>query len=76
MHNRKPSLNIVSVRLRDMAFKQDVSVSEISRKTGISRTTLASLYKNTSKGITFDVLEKLCAFFNCEAGDMIAFHNK
>ena len=63
----------IQIDLRKLAFDHDASISTISRKTGISRTTLTALYKNSSSSISFDVLEKLCAYFNCQVKDIIKF---
>lgn len=59
--------------LRVLAFKKDVSLSEVSRHTGISRTTLSAIYRNRSRYISYDVLGKLCAFFDCSVGEFLVF---
>lgn len=48
-----------------------VKLSEVSRETGISRTTLTSIYYQENKAISFAVLEKLCVYLNCSVGDLI-----
>ena len=50
-----------------------IKITEISDRTGISRTTLTNLYFKRSKFISFDVLNKLCEFFDCSVEDIIEF---
>lgn len=57
--------------LRRIAFDHECNISKISRKTGISRTTLTALYKNEGVAVSFKVIEKLCVFFGCGVGDLL-----
>lgn len=50
-----------------------IKITEVSNKTRISRTTLTNLYYRRSKGISFDVLNKLCEFFDCSVDEIIEF---
>ncbi|EDT14993.1 helix-turn-helix domain-containing protein [Clostridium perfringens] len=50
-----------------------IKITEISERTGVSRTTLTNLYYKRSKSISFDVLNKLCEFFDCSIEDIIEF---
>ncbi|EMA6342215.1 helix-turn-helix transcriptional regulator [Bacillus cytotoxicus] len=51
--------------------KKKETISEISRKTGISRTTLTNLYYQRNKAISLDVLEKICIYLNCSVSDIL-----
>lgn len=57
--------------LRRLMFDRYTNISTVSRETGISRTTLTALCKGTGSGISFAVLEKLCAYFKCGVGDLL-----
>ena len=50
-----------------------IKITEVSDRTGVSRTTLTNLYYKRSKFISFDVLNKLCEFFDCSVEDIIEF---
>lgn len=52
-----------------------IKITEVSNITGISRTTLTNLYYKRSKSISFDVLNKLCKFFDCSIDEIIEFKN-
>ncbi|MDH2337505.1 helix-turn-helix transcriptional regulator [Clostridium perfringens] len=53
--------------------KKLIKISEISRETGISRTTLTNIYYKKSTKISFDVLDKLCNYLECSISDIIEF---
>lgn len=48
-----------------------LKISDISRETGLSRTTLTQLYYDRCKYITFETLDKLCEYLKCGIGDII-----
>ncbi|WWU64683.1 helix-turn-helix transcriptional regulator [Clostridium baratii] len=50
-----------------------IKITEVSERTGISRTTLTNLYYKRSKSISFKVLNKLCEFFDCSVDELIEF---
>ena len=47
-----------------------LKISTVARDTGISRTTLTSLYYRRSAGITFEVIDKLCNYLDCDVSDL------
>lgn len=48
-------------------------MSDLSKTAGIARNTVAALYYEEGKGVTWDVLEKLCIALNCQPGDLIEY---
>lgn len=50
-----------------------LKISKISQDTGISRTTLTNLYYRRSISISFDVLDKLCKYLECDINDIIQY---
>ena len=48
-----------------------LTVTELSRGTGINRQTLYSWINGDVKRYDSDVLERLCAYFDCTPGDLI-----
>lgn len=51
-------------------------ISDVARETGVSRTTLTNLYYETNQAISFDVLSKLCEYFQCGVGDILTIHEE
>ena len=50
-----------------------LKISKIANETGISRTTLTNLYYRRSTAISFEVLDKLCSYLDCEVSDIIEY---
>ena len=62
---------MIKCNLAVLLAERNIKISDMSRETGISRTTLTSIYYNTSKGIQFDTLEAICDYLNVEPADVI-----
>lgn len=60
-----------AINFKKIMLKKKTSITEISKATGISRSTLTLLSNGTSKGIQFDTLEKICYFLDCTPNDLI-----
>lgn len=66
---------MIKCKLAELMAKEKCrSLSKISVATGISRTTLTSLYYDKSTGIEFKTVEKLCSYFNCGIEDLISIY--
>ena len=50
-----------------------LKISKIAEETVISRTTLTNLYYRRCMGITFDTLDKLCRYLDCNIGDILEY---
>lgn len=57
--------------LRVIMAKKKMSISKLSRKTGLSRTTIFNLYYEKSKGIEFVTLDKICKALQCSIEEVI-----
>ena len=53
-----------------------IKVSDISKATGISRTTLTGIYYKRCKMISFETLEKLCDYLKCDIADILVIKKK
>jgi len=51
--------------------KNNISLTELSEKVGISITNLSLLKTGKVKGIRFDTLESLCRILKCRPGDIL-----
>jgi len=49
------------------------TIIEISRKTGLTTSTISNLYNDKVKRLDFDTLEKLCKLFNCQPNDLFEY---
>ena len=49
------------------------SIVEVSRRTGLTTSTISNLYNDKVKRLDFDTLEKLCKLFNCQTNDLFEY---
>lgn len=50
--------------------ERKIKIAELARATDIHRNMLTLLYFENAKRIEFDVMEKLCRYFNCSIQDL------
>lgn len=62
-------------RLSILLAEREITATEVSKETGISRTTLSSLVNNSGEGIQFKTLETLCRYLNIEPDSFFDFNN-
>ena len=53
-----------------------IKITEFAEQAGISDNTVMALYHERAKGVTFDVLEKICVALDCEPGDILSLIKK
>ena len=58
--------------IADKEYKEDrrVTLEEVSRETGVHRTTLSKIANQKGYVTNTDVLDRLCAFFNVEINEV------
>lgn len=61
---------MIENRISELLGKRRESITDLSRGATISYPAAHALYHHTSKGITFEVLDRLCAYFDCQVGDL------
>lgn len=62
---------VVKNNLRVLMAKRNLNIQDVSDATGLSRKSISKLYNEQSIQITFDVIARLCAFFECEVNDLL-----
>lgn len=62
--------DFVRNNFRVILAEKEFTITDVSKATGISRSTLNSLFYKRAKGIQFQTLLALCKFLNCEVGDL------
>jgi len=50
-----------------------VTLSEVAEKTSITRLTLRKIERGDTRGVDFDTLEKLCAFYGVGVGEILEY---
>lgn len=62
---------MIKCNLAILMAERGLKITDVSKGTGISRTTLTALYHNTGSGIQFETLDKLCEFLRVSPGDLL-----
>jgi putative transcriptional regulator len=61
----------IVVTLDRVLHDRDMTVTELSRRTGISRTNLDKLKNGRATGVIWDTLGAICAALDCTPGDLL-----
>lgn len=64
---------LLKERIAEKEFreKRRITLDEVARETGISRNTLSRVANSFGYNTTTEVLDKLCAYFNCAISELI-----
>ena len=60
----------VHCNLSTLMGRKRYSIQDVHILTGLSRSTVSSLYNDKATRIDFDTLEMLCRLFECSAGEL------
>ena len=80
MHSDKaPSLwlrkhrgeSMIRCHLARLMGERKMRISDVMRETGLSRTTVTLLYKETALKVDLEALDKLCDLFDCEIQELL-----
>ena len=67
---------MIKCHLSRMMGERKLKIADVARDIGVNRNTITLLYYERAKRIDFDVLEKLCRYFNCTVGELIEYVDK
>ena len=67
------STKLIKNNLSRLMGEKRISITQLSKISTISRTTLTSLYFDRTSGIKFDTLDKICKSLNCDVSDVFEF---
>ena len=54
-------------------IRRKITYDVILSETGLSRSTLARLANDREERIAISTLDRLCAFFDCQPGDLLVY---
>ncbi|ODS98662.1 MAG: transcriptional regulator [Lautropia sp. SCN 69-89] len=64
---------MIRCHLSTLMGRDKLRIAEVSRRTGLNRSTIAALYKETATRIELPAIEQLCRLFNCRIGDLFEY---
>jgi putative transcriptional regulator len=62
--------------LRNRLFDREIRISELSKDTGIRRSTLDLIFKNQVQKLDLLVIAQLCEFFQCDLNDLMVLEER
>jgi putative transcriptional regulator len=64
---------MIRCHLSTLMGREKLRISDVARLTGLNRSTITALYKETATRIDLPAIEQLCRVFNCEVGDLLEY---
>lgn len=64
---------MIQNNLSKILGKRQLEITKVNQDTGISRTTITSLYYNRAKGINFDTLSTLCEYLDITPNELLNY---
>lgn len=62
---------MIVIHLDVMLAKRKMSVTELSKKVGITIANISILKNGRAKALKFETLEKICKALDCQPGDIL-----
>ena len=63
----------IVVQLDIMLARRKVKSKDLAKHVGITEANMSLLKQGKVKGARFDTLEKICAYLNCQPGELLVF---
>jgi putative transcriptional regulator len=51
--------------------REKLNIADVARATGLNRSTITALYRETATRIELPAIEQLCALFECSVGELL-----
>jgi putative transcriptional regulator len=64
---------MIKCHLSRLMGERRLRVMDVARETGLHRGMITLLYNDTASRVEIDALARLCAFFECDVGDLLEF---
>jgi putative transcriptional regulator len=53
--------------------RDKLRISDVVRQTGLNRSTITALYRETATRVELPAINRLCRLFGCQVGDLFEF---
>jgi putative transcriptional regulator len=60
-------------RVREICEEMGISMTQLAKGIGTSKASASRIWHDHMEGVTFDVMNKLCAFLNVSVGDLFEY---
>jgi putative transcriptional regulator len=61
---------MIRCKLSTLMGRDKLRISDVVRETGLNRSTVTALYKETATRINLPAIDQLCRLFHCQVGEL------
>ena len=61
---------MIRCNLSILMGRDKLCIADVARQTGLNRSTITALYKETATRIDLPAIDQLCRLFGCQVGDL------
>ena len=62
---------MIRCHLSSLMGREKLNIADVARATGLNRSTVTALYRETATRVELPAIEKLCALFHCSVGELL-----
>ncbi len=67
------NFNMVRCHLSTLMGRDKLRISDVSRLTGLNRSTVSALYKESATRLDLAAIDALCRLFQCQVGELFEY---
>jgi len=64
---------VIKCHLSRLMGEHKMNISDVARATGVHRNMVTLLYQETASRVDLESINRLCAFFNVQVGELFEF---
>ena len=64
---------MIRCNLSTLMGRQKLRITDVARLTGLNRSTVTALYRETATRVDLSTIEKLCRLFKCPVGELFQY---
>jgi putative transcriptional regulator len=64
---------MVRCHLSTLMGRAKLRIADVSKQTGLNRSTVTALYRESATRVDLPAIEKLCRLFQCQVGDLFEY---
>ena len=64
---------MIKCHLSRLMGERKLKIADVARDIGVHRNTVTLLYYEKAQRIDFEVIDKLCKYFNCTVSDLLEY---
>ena len=66
-----PTSAMIRCYLSTLMGRDKLNIADVSRLTGLNRSTVTALYRESATRVELPAIERLCTLFKCSVGELL-----